>query len=115
MIPAWVVLASRWVLLGVLLPAVISGAIALALSFAGPRQRRIARILWPVAALGLWVGVCLFMAAMLTGWPAPPREIAASRLAVPAYLAVLGGALAGYGVRWAVRGRHHPNRAKVAA
>ena len=45
----------------VALSGVVLAAVALALSMAGSRQRRIARLLWPIAALLIWTSACLFL------------------------------------------------------
>ena len=104
-IPVSVLVVLRWLLAGAFWLACISGAIALALGSAGTRQRRLARLLWPVAGLSLWAAVCLFITATFTNWPGPPQAVPANRLALPAFLAVLGGLLGGYWVRWAAKGR----------
>ena len=106
MIPVWVVVALRWLLAGALCLSAVSGALALALSFAGQRQRWLARRLWPVAGISLWSAVCLFIVAFLTNWPGPAAQVPVTRLALPAWLALLGGVLGGYWLRWAAKAGH---------
>ena len=114
--PFWVLIALRWLLAVALCLAFVSGAVALALSFAGLRERRLARVLWPIAGLSLWSAVCLFMAAAFTGWPGPPQQVPVVRLVLPGVLAVLGGLLGVYWVRWAAKGARAGNaQARVAA
>jgi len=112
MIPVWVLVAFRWLLVGGLCLSGLSGTFALALSFAGPQQRWLARRLWPVAGISLWAAACLFIIAFLTNWPGPPTEVPVTRLALPAWLALLGGLLGAYWLRWAVKG---PRAANVGA
>jgi CBS-domain-containing membrane protein len=114
--PIWALIMLRWLLAASLCISGVSGAIALSLSFAGPRERHLARRLWPVAGISLWAVVCLFMIAALTNWPGPPQAVPISRLAMPAVLAALGGLLGAYWVRWAVKGRRSSSaHAGVAA
>jgi hypothetical protein len=114
--PLWALIALRWLLASALCLASVSGAVALALSFAGGRERRLARVLWPFAGLSLWSAVCLFMAAAFTGWPGLPQQVPVARLALPGFLAVLGGLVGVYWVRWAVKGaRAGSAQARVAA
>jgi hypothetical protein len=114
--PIWGLLMLRWLLAGALCISGIAGAIALSLSFAGARERHLARRLWPVAGISLWAVVCLFMTAVFTNWPGPPQAVPISRLAMPAFLAALGGLLGAYWVRWAVKGvRASSARTGVAA
>lgn len=103
-IPVGILVMLRWLLAASLCISGVSGAIALSLSFAGGRERCLARRLWPVAGLSLWAVVCLFMVAFFTNWPGPPQVVPITRLAMPALLALLGGVLGAYWVRWAVRG-----------
>ena len=116
MTPLWTLVGLRWLLVGVLCLTGITAPIALSLSFAGERQRRIARVLWPLAGIALWMSACLFMAAIFTNWPGPPHSLPVSRLALPVFLIILGAVLWGYWIRWAVRGVRAENpHAKIAA
>jgi hypothetical protein len=114
--PLWALIALRWFLAVALCFASVSGAVALAFGFANGRERRLARMLWPLAGLSLWSAVCLFMAAAFTGWPGPPQQVPVVRLTLPGFLAVLGGLLGVYWVRWAAKGaRAGSAQARVAA
>jgi hypothetical protein len=103
MIPVWVLVALRWLSAGALCLSTLSAAVALALSLAGQRQRRLARKLWPLAGISLWSAVCLFMVGVFTNWPGPPKQVPITRLVLPAWLALLGGLLGGYWLRWAAK------------
>ena len=114
--PVWGLVLLRWLLAAAFCVSAVFGATALALSFAGTRERRLARRLWPLAGLSLWAVVCLFMVAVFTNWPGPPHEVPIRRLALPAVLAMLGGLIGLYWVRWAASSvRDSSARAGVAA
>jgi hypothetical protein len=114
--PIWALITLRWLLAASLCISGVPGAIALPLSFAGARERHLARRLWPGAGISLRAGVCLFMIAVFTNWPGPPQAVPINHLAMPAFLAGLGGLLGAYWVRWAVKGaRASSAHAGVAA
>jgi len=101
-VPLWVLVGLRSFLHGAIWLTGIVTAIALSLSFAGSRERRIARCLWPLAGTSLWLSACLFMLAVASNWPGPPTELPFGRVAVPAALSLLGLLLGWYWMRWAL-------------
>jgi len=103
-IPNWVASLLWYTCRPLLLAGAVSLCLALPLSLATPRQRPIARLLWPVGALLLWSGICAF-----TGWAAATDHdnaiygMGIERLALPTVLWALGSALGCLWLRSAIR------------
>jgi hypothetical protein len=98
----------------------IGGAVlcmALALSLAQPRQRRLAKLLWPAGVLCLWTGICSFFGwAVLTDLDNVPYHMGLERLGTPLILLILGGTIGGYWLRAGIRDfRAEEPKAEVAA
>lgn len=92
-----------------MLAGVVLGATALSLTFAGARQRRIARLLWPVAALVLWTSSCLLAAtAFATDPDITDPATATRRLMGPLPVLLLGNLFGVMWLRHAVRRHRAP-------
>jgi hypothetical protein len=73
---------------------VVIAAIALALTMAGPPQRRLARLLWPIAALLVWTSACLFLGFAFASDPENMDSATSMRRLVgPLPVLLLGDAL----------------------
>jgi hypothetical protein len=78
----------------VALLGVVTAAIALALTLAGPQQRRLARLLWPLAALLIWTSACLLLGFAFASDPENMDSATAMRRLVgPLPVLLLGDAL----------------------
>lgn len=102
-VPVWILIGIRWLLVASLLLGVIFIAVALSLSVAAPRAWLHARVAWFIAALSLWAVVCLFQASLLSGWPNAAHEVTIGTLALPTALAALGVAVGALCMRRACR------------
>jgi hypothetical protein len=103
-IPEWIVL----LLWHIWRPLFWAGAtllcIALPLSFAHQRQKRISVILWPVGAWCLWSGFCAFFGwAVLTDHDNYTYGMGLERLGLPGVLWLVGGGLAMLWLRAGIR------------
>jgi len=83
-----------WLVPLIALSGLITGATALVLRFVGPRQRRFARVLWPIAALLLWSSAWVFLAiAFATDPDNVTSETAIHRLFGPLPVLIISDAL----------------------
>src|SRR5262245_4180446 len=116
-IPNWLVTTFWHAWQPLLGTGLILPCLALSLSLAQPRQRRIGRVLWPCGLLCLWTGIFAFFGwAVLTDPDNYTYGMGLERLALPSVLWVLGGAGGLVWLRAAIRTlrRGDPN-ARVAA
>ena len=78
----------------ILASGLVTGATALVLRFMAPRHHRLGGLLWPLTALLVWTGACLFLAIAFATDPDNVTSEAAMRgLLRPLAVLIIGDAL----------------------